>query len=157
MTPSPPPPRFRVKADGEARVTASSTDAFRVQSNGLSPTFKVDTTNTRVGIGVESPQFTIDAVTTGTQTAGLQIKTASWGALQVTASGSSPGTVTVNTGGRAVPLAFQVGGSNTEVLKFSAAGGIGFYGATAVAKPTGVAVTAAGIHAALVSLGLIGA
>lgn len=34
---------------------------------------------------------------------------------------------------------------------------LGFYGATATAKPTGVAVTAAGIHAALVSLGLIAA
>jgi hypothetical protein len=32
----------------------------------------------------------------------------------------------------------------------------GFYGATPIVKPTGVAVTAAGIHAALVSLGLIG-
>lgn len=35
--------------------------------------------------------------------------------------------------------------------------GIGFFGATPVAKPTAVAVTAAGIHAALVSLGLISA
>lgn len=34
---------------------------------------------------------------------------------------------------------------------------LGFFGATAVAKPTGVAVDAASIHAALVSLGLIGA
>jgi hypothetical protein len=32
---------------------------------------------------------------------------------------------------------------------------LGFFGATPVAKPTSVAVTAAGIHAALVSLGLI--
>jgi hypothetical protein len=34
---------------------------------------------------------------------------------------------------------------------------IGFYGTTPIAKPTGVAVTAAGVHAALVSLGLIAA
>lgn len=34
---------------------------------------------------------------------------------------------------------------------------IGFFGAAAAAKPTGVAVTAEGIHAALVSLGLIAA
>lgn len=34
---------------------------------------------------------------------------------------------------------------------------LGFFGATPVAKPTGVAVTAEAIHAALVSLGLIGA
>jgi hypothetical protein len=34
-------------------------------------------------------------------------------------------------------------------------GNLGFYGAVAIAKQTGVAVTAAGIHAALTSLGLI--
>jgi hypothetical protein len=34
---------------------------------------------------------------------------------------------------------------------------LGFFGTSAVAKPTGVAVSAAGIHAALVSLGLIAA
>lgn len=34
---------------------------------------------------------------------------------------------------------------------------VGFFGATPVYKPTGVAVTAEGIHAALVSLGLISA
>jgi hypothetical protein len=33
--------------------------------------------------------------------------------------------------------------------------GVGFFGAAPTAKPTGVAVTAAGVHAALVSLGLI--
>ena len=33
----------------------------------------------------------------------------------------------------------------------------GFFGTTAIAKPTGVPVNAAGVHAALVSLGLIGA
>jgi len=36
-------------------------------------------------------------------------------------------------------------------------GAIGFFGVTPVAKPTGVAVTAAAIHAALVSLGLVAA
>lgn len=34
---------------------------------------------------------------------------------------------------------------------------LGFYGSTGVAKQTGVAVTAAGVHAALVALGLIAA
>lgn len=38
----------------------------------------------------------------------------------------------------------------------AAAGRVGFFGATPAAKPTGVAVDAAGIHAALVTLGLIG-
>jgi hypothetical protein len=39
----------------------------------------------------------------------------------------------------------------------SAARKLAFYGATPVAKPTGVAVSAAGVHAALVTLGLIAA
>lgn len=44
-----------------------------------------------------------------------------------------------------------------NILKLTNAGGMGFFGTTAVAKPTGVAVSAAGIHAALVTLGLIAA
>jgi hypothetical protein len=34
-------------------------------------------------------------------------------------------------------------------------GAIGFYGATPVAKQTGVAITVAAVHAALTALGLI--
>lgn len=54
-------------------------------------------------------------------------------------------------GGGAIKLATLA----TVRLEISRAGGIGFYGATPVAQQTGVAVSAAGIHAALVSLGLI--
>jgi len=43
----------------------------------------------------------------------------------------------------------KVANSTSEVL--------GFYGSTGVAKQTGVAVSAAAIHAALVALGLIAA
>lgn len=46
-------------------------------------------------------------------------------------------------------------GSNTRIT--CGGTGIGFFGAAEVAKPTGVAVSAAGVHAALVSLGLIAA
>ena len=42
-----------------------------------------------------------------------------------------------------------VGSSTAETL--------GFYGSTGVAKQTGVAVSAAAVHAALVALGLISA
>lgn len=47
-----------------------------------------------------------------------------------------------------------------KVLELNETGGapfLGFFGTAAVAKPTGVAVTAGGIHAALVTLGLIAA
>lgn len=52
-----------------------------------------------------------------------------------------------STGGSAMGVV--VGSTSTETL--------GFYGATGVAKQTGVAVSAAGVHAALVALGLISA
>lgn len=47
-------------------------------------------------------------------------------------------------------LAYSIGANGSTVL-------MGFFGTAPIAKPTGVAVTAAGIHAALVSLGLIAA
>lgn len=56
---------------------------------------------------------------------------------------TNPAVVTGGTGGA------KVANSTTETL--------GFYGATGVAKQTGVAVTAGAIHAALVALGLIAA
>jgi hypothetical protein len=49
----------------------------------------------------------------------------------------------------------QFVGPNVQVG--SATGTIGFYGKDPIAKQTGVAVTAAGVHAALVALGLIAA
>lgn len=49
-------------------------------------------------------------------------------------------------------------GVNASVrIQSNATGKLGFFNVTPVNKPTGVAVTAAAIHAALVSLGLIGA
>lgn len=44
-------------------------------------------------------------------------------------------------------------GNDVEVGKADSS--VGFFGTSPIAKPTGVAVTAGGIHAALVSLGLI--
>jgi len=48
-------------------------------------------------------------------------------------------------------------GNNGNALRGSAAGLLGFFATAPQAKPIGVAVTAAGIHAALVTLGLIAA
>jgi len=48
-------------------------------------------------------------------------------------------------------------GSGTNMIEINRSGNMGFFAASPVAKPTGVAVSAAGIHAALVSLGLIAA
>lgn len=49
-------------------------------------------------------------------------------------------------------------GGQTDVLAgLAVTGNVGFYGTAPIAKQTGVAVTAAAVHAALVALGLIGA
>ena len=48
-------------------------------------------------------------------------------------------------------------GNAGNAFQISYAGLVGFYGTAPQAKPTGVAITAAGIHAALVTLGLIAA
>lgn len=48
--------------------------------------------------------------------------------------------------------------TGTSAVRLGAtSGSIGFYGTTPIAKQTGVAVTAQGIHDALVALGLIAA
>lgn len=51
----------------------------------------------------------------------------------------------------------QITGVGIDIRSQAGVVQLGFFGATPVAKPTGVAVTAAAIHAALVSLGLIAA
>jgi len=56
----------------------------------------------------------------------------------------------------AVGVVFRVADeSGLDVLLVGATQTLGFFGETPVAQPTGVAVDAAGIHAALVTLGLI--
>ena len=56
-----------------------------------------------------------------------------------------------------VGLAINAGGAATFAGAVTVGGNVGFYNASPVAKPTGVAVTAAAIHAALVTLNLIAA
>jgi len=59
-------------------------------------------------------------------------------------------------GTKGTGLTLTTAWSAVDDITIGASGdGIGFYGATPVSKQTGVAVTSAGIHAALVNLGLI--
>jgi len=61
---------------------------------------------------------------------------------------------------RPAPTGGEVGIQKADGVTYaiqSNATGLGFFGATPVARPAGVAVSGAGIHAALVSLGLISA
>jgi hypothetical protein len=52
---------------------------------------------------------------------------------------------------------FDLGSTTGTKIGLGATQKLGFYNATPIVRPTGVAVTAAGVHAALVSLGLIAA
>lgn len=61
-----------------------------------------------------------------------------------------------NTEVQSVPSTLTGGEMGTVVANHTTET-LGFYGATGVAKQTGVAVTAAAVHAALVALGLIAA
>jgi hypothetical protein len=85
--------------------------------------------------------------------------TGSWSAFMsgaadgfITGVAAGDGGISVLTTGKK----FVMGGT-TNVIAFTRANELGFFNATPITKPTGVAVTAAGIHAALVSLGLIAA
>lgn len=85
-------------------------------------------------------------------TAGTGRQAGGGGSVNVTAGSSGPG-------GTAGSINLVVGDADGVYGAINIASSVdqrvGFYGATAVAKQTGVAVTAAGIHAALTSLGLI--
>jgi hypothetical protein len=71
--------------------------------------------------------------------------------IALTAYGT--GAVDNNAAGLTINITWNTTGT---ALSLQPSGGpLGFYGATPVAKQTGVAITAAGIHAALTALGLI--
>ncbi len=69
--------------------------------------------------------------------------------LQISHDGTEIVVTSAGTGGGSEDIRFD------NVVQFD--GSIGFYATTPIAKQTGVAVTAGGIHAALVALGLIAA
>lgn len=73
--------------------------------------------------------------------------------------GSGPATVTPTGGSGNGAAVFNITwtAANAISIQPTAGGKLAFNAATPIVKPTGVAVTAAGIHAALVSLGLIAA
>lgn len=99
----------------------------------------------------------------GTTAAGKIFKDASGGLMLRAITGSLNDFQLDNAAGNAAVMQVPTGGSdvifanNVEIngdLNHDGAG-VGFYGTAPVALQTGVAVSAAGIHAALVNLGLI--
>jgi hypothetical protein len=81
----------------------------------------------------------------------MRIKSGGDVTISSSTAGSASAGALVVTGGLATGGASYFGGA------VSITGNVGFYGQAATAKPTGVAVTAAAIHAALVTLNLIAA
>ena len=124
-----------VRADNWIKTSNTSAAAERFQIRSTStPTLEIY----EEGAVNYSYQLANDAETFKLQR--VNPSTKSVAASPLTLNGND---MVISTGSSGTML---IGGSGTD---------IGFYGATPVALQTGVAVTAAGIHAALVNLGLI--
>ena len=75
----------------------------------------------------------------------------------ITLEGATAGNpISVSAHGSDTNITLILDGKGTGGVQLGSGGGrVGFYGTTPIALQTGVAVSAAGIHAALVNLGLI--
>jgi hypothetical protein len=95
----------------------------------------------------------------GTMSIGDNAVTVNYLGSQLNMAPGGVAKMTFNSGGVSIPDGVNIALASTTGTKIGTATTqkLGFFNATPVVKPTGVAVDAAGIHAALVSLGLIGA
>jgi hypothetical protein len=142
---------------GSGPVTFQTGDAFGGKSGDI---------NLITGIsGFTTPEDAGNLIYTGgatgsddedfSGTAGGGIFTGGYGSGSAGVGGSFTFTAGGGTGTNGSINLATVSGTSIQLADSSGARQLGFFGATPVAKPTSVAVTAAGIHAALVSLGLI--
>lgn len=107
--------------------------------------------NNGFSIGSDSGQFRID--TAGSAGTEYRFMNSSNGFAGIKAAASNfTSTVTLD---NSANLSFGTGAGT--IIAQNSSQKMGFWGATPVVRPTGVAVTAAGIHAALVTIGLIAA
>ena len=128
---------LRFFANGGTTANVATTESMRVNAGG------------NVGIGTTSPgAYRLNVAGGDVYVASTTAGAANAGAL-VLQGGISAG----NTGS----AASYFGGAATFAGAVTVGGNVGFYNNAPVAKPTGVAVTAAAIHAALVTLNLIAA
>lgn len=126
---------------------AGATNNYALYSAGVIAIASASANAFAVGrLGLTTPAFVVDA-STGTSITGVKITAgATTGGVAVTAIGETNVILTLNGAGTGAASGVRLG---------AAGGRVGFYGTTPIALQTGVAVTAAGLHAALVSLGLI--
>ena len=110
----------------------------------------------RIGTGIGNPNTVFQPL--GVSGLFIGSVSGSFGLHNVASSATVPSLLnnsnseTAGIGG-ALNAVAMIGGSLSRVTADGT--GLGFFATTPVARPTGVAVTAAGIHAALVTLGLI--
>jgi hypothetical protein len=148
-------------------IVENVADSVQVKAGGLTAlttTSALTTVNGNLTVSGTGTSTFAGAVTTGALTvssanlilsAGYELRFGAGGADRIYQSASSGGTLVFDTGS---VTRFTL---NSTAATFSGAvtigGNVGFYNASPVAKPTNVAVTAAAIHAALVTLNLIAA
>ena len=152
-----------IDKDYALTVKSSATTSFHVKNNGDTTMLKVRPGGSGavvapvpVGMGAgapDAPTAQLDIVETSTTDAVVKVRTASNGSFEIRSEGDTAAvrlrTLNAST--------LEFGTNSGKAIEIGTAGQLGFYGAAPVAKQTGVAVTAAGIHAALVNLGLIAA
>jgi hypothetical protein len=136
-----------VQADGTTTFTVPT---FKVQTVGLSVYLGLDLAGAgkaRFGSflqgfglgfsdGVANPNYNVEVRQTSTNNSSFGVTTASWGNFIVIASGVSPGTVQAGTT-NGTPL--NITTNNVTRIALSATGGIGFFGAAAIAQPATIA------------------
>jgi len=155
-----------VKFGGNANAALSyagpTSQAVQVKS-GLAVGFTLG-----VGTGFSAgndavPNANIEIRHTSADDASIVLRTATWANFRILASNTNPGTVTIASQ-NAVPIV--LGTNGVPRITIGANGEHGFFGAAAVAKPTGTPVAATdltttttlvnSLRASLVSLGLVG-
>ena len=120
---------------------------YGVYSSGIVTVASASATALTVGrLGTTTPALQVDA-SAATSITGVKITAgAAGGGVAIAAIGETNVILSLNGAGTGAASGVRLG---------AAGGRVGFYGTTPIALQTGVAVTAAGIHAALVALGLI--
>lgn len=154
-------PSFRVEATPAGVYNRVSISAG---ATGAAPRIKAIGTDTNVPLTLQSKGTgVITFETNGVETFRITSNggpdalqaTSGTGLCGLGARGSSTNIDIALTGKGSGGVRLRDGSANVMIHCNST--GVGFFGTTPVAKPTGVAVDAAGIHAALVTLGLIAA
>lgn len=146
---------IRAAGTGSVDLAANRTDFFRMDGGTGTVFIQAVGGSANVGVRIGAkgsgvPYFPLEARISAETDAALQVIRSSAGVLLMHVF-SGTGTLT----NAQLQLTGLGTGTGSGVMVEAAGGRLGFYGTVPIALQTGVAVSAAGIHAALVALGLI--